>query len=271
MTYEVILRLGVFVVILGGCALLEWLRPRRRWRCAKRPRWVANLSLTLLSTVLARLTLGAFAVTAAVWAGEHGVGVFNWLDVPGWMASGLALVLLDGAIWLQHWLSHRVPLLWRLHRVHHTDPELDVTTALRFHPLEIGLSLLYKASFVVLLGVPVAAVVLFELLLNASALFTHANICIPRSLDRRLRWLFCTPDMHRIHHSVIPEETNSNYGFCLSIWDRLFATYRQQPQVGVESMQLGLREFTDPDQLGVLPLLVQPLKQVEHRCRHVAD
>lgn len=271
MTQEAILRLTVFLMILFGCALFEWCKPRRSWHYARLQRWRANLSLILLNTALARLTLGAFAVTAAVWAGEQNMGLFNRLEIQAWLASCLSLILLDGAIWLQHWVTHRVPLLWRLHRVHHTDLELDVTTALRFHPLEIGLSLFYKAGIVVLLGVPATAVVLFELLLNASAIFTHANIRIPEPLDRRLRWLFCTPDMHRIHHSVIQEETDSNYGFCLSVWDRLFATYRQRPRAGVEAMRLGLYEFTDPDRLGVMRLLVQPLKKVERRRPHVTD
>jgi len=268
MTLEVWLRLSAFLLVLLLCALFEWRRPKRSWRCAKRPRWVTNLSLTLLNTLLARLTLGAFAVTAAIWAGEQSIGLFNHVSVPGWLVLLTGVVVLDAAVWLQHRVTHRVPLLWRLHRVHHTDPELDVTTALRFHPVEIGLSLLWKALVVILLGLTPAAVILFELLLSMSAIFTHANLRLPPELDRRLRWLICTPDMHRIHHSVYQPETDSNYGFFLSIWDRAFGSYRHQPAEGAEQMRLGLLEFADQRELTLKHLLLQPLKNVKRIDDH---
>lgn len=182
MTYETGIRLSVFLLVLLLCALLEWRFPGRSWRFSRLSRWWTNLSLILLNTVLLRLTLGAFAVTAALWAREQGLGLFNRVEAPQWLVVLTGVVVLDAAVWMQHWLTHRVPLLWRLHRVHHTDPELDVTTALRFHPLEIGLSLLWKALVVVLLGLTPAAVVLFELLLSISAIFTHANLHLPDSL-----------------------------------------------------------------------------------------
>lgn len=263
MTFEAGLRVSAFVLVLVLCALFEWYMPRRSWRYPKRSRWLANLSLTLLNTLLARVTIGAFAVTAAVWAQTHGMGLFNHMEVPGALILLTGVVVLDGAVWLQHRVTHRVPVLWRLHRVHHTDPELDVTTALRFHPVEIGLSLLWKASVVVLLGLTPETVIVFELLLSASAIFTHANLRLPQGLDRRLRWLFCTPDMHRIHHSVYQPETDSNYGFFLSIWDRAFGTYRHCPIEGVEQMTLGLREFSDLSELNLGHLLLQPLKSVK--------
>jgi len=262
MTYETGIRLMAFLLVLLLCALFEWRFPGRSWRFPRPARWRTNLSLILLNTALTRLTLGAFAVTAAFWAGEQGVGLFNTVDLPRWLVVLTGVVVLDAAVWLQHWLTHRVPLLWRLHRVHHTDLELDVTTALRFHPLEIGLSLLWKGLVVVLLGLTPATVVLFELLLSISAIFTHANLHLPDQLDRRLRWLICTPDMHRIHHSVYQPETDSNYGFFLSVWDRLWGTLRDQPVDGVERMRLGLLEWTDPRQLTLKHLLLQPLRQV---------
>lgn len=262
MTVEAGLRLFAFVLVFVLCALFEWRMPRRSWRYPKKSRWLTNLSLTLLNTLLARVTVGAFAVTAAVWAQTHELGLFNHIAVPGVAILLTGVVVLDGAVWLQHRLTHQVPLLWRLHRVHHTDPELDVTTALRFHPVEIGLSLLWKACVVVLLGLTPATVVLFELLLSASAIFTHANVRLPQGVDRRLRWLFCTPDMHRIHHSVYQPETDSNYGFFLSIWDRGFGTYRHSPVEGVEQMALGLKEFSDLGKLNLAHLLLQPLKSV---------
>lgn len=263
MTFEVWLRLSAFLLVLLLCALFEWRLPRRSWRFPKHSRWLTNLTLTLLNTVLARLTLGAFAITAAIWASDQDIGLFNQVAAPQWLILLIGAVVLDAAVWLQHRVTHRVPLLWRLHRVHHTDPELDVTTALRFHPVEIGLSLLWKALVVILLGLTPAAVILFELLLSISAIFTHANLRLPAGLDRRLRWLICTPDMHRIHHSVYQPETDSNYGFFLSIWDRAFGSYRHQPADGVEQMRLGLLEFTEPRELTLGHLLLQPLKNIK--------
>jgi sterol desaturase/sphingolipid hydroxylase (fatty acid hydroxylase superfamily) len=216
---------------------------------------VANLGLTLLNTLLVRVTVGGIAYTAAVFAADQGAGLLHWRPLPAWGAAALTLVGLDFALYLQHVLFHAVPVLWRLHRMHHADLDVDATTGLRFHPLEILLSLGIKAAVVVLLGAVPWAVVAFEILLNAASLFNHSNVALAAPLDRWLRWLVVTPDMHRIHHSMRMDETNTNFGFAVAWWDRLCGTYRAQPALGQGGMDLGLRDYRTPLHLGQLLLL----------------
>jgi len=215
-------------------------------------RWPANLLLSLANTALLRFAFPLLAVGAALWAEETGIGLFNMLPVPSWLTGLAAFAALDLFVYAQHVVMHRVGLLWRVHRVHHADRDVDVTTALRFHPLEIALSMGLKMAAVVALGAPAWAVALFEVALNATAMFNHANLRLSQKLDTRLRSFVVTPDMHRIHHSVAAGELNSNFGFNFSFWDRVFGTYREAPALGHEGMTLGLKEFqTDaPASLG---------------------
>ncbi len=261
MQEEATLRLVFFLGTFLVCAGIEWSRPKRTWRESRLTRWGINLAIILMNTLIVRLTVGAIAVTAAVWAQQEQVGLFYWLQMPEVISAVLGFLLLDMAIWCQHWITHKLPLLWRLHQVHHTDLDLDVTTALRFHPVEIILSLIYKALIIVVLGIDPLVVITFEIVLNSSAIFTHANIRLPSGLDNALRWMICTPDMHRIHHSVYPKETDSNYGFFLSIWDRLFATYTVEPKDNHQQMKLGLSEYRQQTGLGFFRLLKLPLQK----------
>ena len=259
---ESAIRVGAFFGILGVMALWQMLAPRRPMKFGYR-RWPANLGIVLLDAVLVRLLMPAGVVGVAVWAGHSRFGVMRWLDVPDVWALVIAVILLDGIIYAQHVLFHAVPVLWRLHMVHHADQDIDVTTGLRFHPIEILLSMLIKMGSVVMLGAPATAVVLFEIILNGMAMFNHANIRLPLKIDALLRLLLVTPDMHRVHHSVIRRETNSNFGFNLSIWDRLFGTYRAQPAQGHGGMTIGLSQFQSkqPGSLGwmlALPFTGRP-------------
>lgn len=224
-------------------ALLEAWLPRRRRRLSRKERWPANLGIVVFNALLARLLIPAGAMGVAVWAEAQGFGLFNILPLPGMMEVALAVMLLDLAIYGQHVLFHAVPVLWRLHMVHHADLDIDVSTGLRFHPIEILLSLVIKMGVVALLGAPPVAVLLFEVVLNGMAMFNHGNVRLPQTVDNVLRLLIVTPDMHRIHHSIIRRETNSNYGFNLSCWDRLFGTYRAQPAHGHDGMTIGLEHM----------------------------
>jgi sterol desaturase/sphingolipid hydroxylase (fatty acid hydroxylase superfamily) len=244
-TGEVAFRFGAFAAVLAAMALWEGLAPRRPLREPKRGRWVANLGLAASSTLLVRLLFPAAAVGAAALASERGWGLFAWLGLPAWASVPLSIAILDLAIYFQHVVLHAVPLLWRLHRVHHADLDFDVTTGVRFHPLEVALSMLYKIAVVAALGAPVLGVLIFETLLNATSMFNHGNVRLPAAADRLLRSVLVTPDMHRVHHSVRSEETNSNYGFCLSWWDRSLGTYRAQPAEGHEGMTIGLESLQD--------------------------
>ena len=248
LTHERIIRLGFFVAMLTLMAAWEVAAPRRSLIASKPRRWAANLGVVAIDTAIVRLLFPAAAVGMAAFAAHAGWGLFNYMEVPAWFAVAMSVVLLDLAIYLQHVMFHAVPLLWRLHRVHHADLDFDVTTGLRFHPGEIVLSLLLKFAVIAVVGPPVVAVVLFEVLLNASSLFNHGNVRLPRALDRLLRTLVVTPDMHRVHHSIEEHETNSNFGFNLSLWDRVFGTYRDQPAAGHAAMIIGLRGFRDPAQ-----------------------
>ena len=260
---EPLLRFGAFAGVLVAVALWEALAPRRRQRFGRARRWPHNLGLIALNAVMVRLLAPGAAIAAALAAGENRWGLLNLLALPAWSQVVAALLLLDLAIYLQHRLFHAVPALWRLHRVHHADPDYDVTTGLRFHPLEIALSLAIKCAVVAAIGAPALAVLLFEIVLNGAAMFNHANGRLPPAVDRWLRWLIVTPDMHRVHHSAIPRETNSNFGFNLPWWDRLFGTYRAQPAAGHAAMRIGIAGLQDADELKLARLLLQPLRNVD--------
>ena len=251
-TLEVVWRLGAFLAVFVVMALLERARPKRPLVLPRLMRWGTNLAIVVIDSLAVRLMaalpaiLGAVsvplvAVAAAVLAGDWGWGLLNNVSWPAWLEVIVVLLVLDFAIWFQHLASHKVPLLWRLHRVHHADRDIDVTTALRFHPVEIALSMLYKVAWVLVLGPSELAVILFEIILSCCAMFNHANLDLPRWLDRALRTLVVTPDMHLVHHSVRRAEHVSTYGFNLSTWDRLFRTYTAQPADGHQGMTIGLK------------------------------
>jgi len=246
-TNEIPIRIGFFIGIFAVMALWEMLSPRRRLLTSKAIRWANNLGLVFLNSVLLRLVFPAAAFGMAAFAADQGRGF------PLWAAVLASALILDFFIWLQHVMVHAVPMLWRLHRVHHADLDFDVTTGARFHPLEILLSMLIKLAVILLLGPPVVAVVLFEVLLNATAMFNHSNVRLPEKMDRLLRLIVVTPDMHRVHHSVEDDETNSNFGFSLPWWDRLFGTYRAQPRAGHEGMTIGIRTFREDKWCSWLP------------------
>ena len=256
--HESIIRLGCFFTVLLAMMLWEWRRPRRNLSLPRTRRWPANLGIIVVDSIVLRLVFPILAVGAAGLAEARGWGLFNGMEAPFWLAFIASLLLLDLIIYAQHVVFHKIPVLWRLHRMHHTDLDFDVTTALRFHPLEIVLSMLIKLVVVVILGAPPVAVLLFEVILNATALFNHGNVGLPERLDRALRWLLVTPDMHRVHHSVRPEETDSNFGFNLPWWDRLFGTYRDQPRDGHAGMTIGLEYFRDWRAIRLYGLLLQP-------------
>jgi sterol desaturase/sphingolipid hydroxylase (fatty acid hydroxylase superfamily) len=240
-------RLGVFAGIFLLMALVELALPKRTLIVSKGRRWLTNVGISVVASVLLRLmaalAVPVAAVAAAFYAQENGIGLLNNVAWPEWVKIVLALVALDLAIWAQHLASHKIPILWRLHKVHHADRDIDVTTAVRFHPVEIALSMLWKIVVVVPLGASPLAVVLFEVILNGCAMFNHANIDLPGWLDRAIRIFVVTPDMHRVHHSVQRREHDSNYGFNLSVWDRLFRTYTAQPEGGHQGMIIGLTPY----------------------------
>lgn len=242
---EVPIRLGFFFGIFAVMALWELAAPRRRLSQPKGVRWANNIGLVFFNSFLVRLVFPLAAVGMAVFAREQGWGVLNYFAVPHWLAVLAAVIVLDFFIWLQHVMVHAVPALWRLHRMHHADLDFDVTTGARFHPLEILLSMLIKFAVIAVLGPPVLAVIVFEVLLNATSMFNHSNVRIPAGVDRVLRLFVVTPDMHRVHHSVEDDETNSNFGFNLPWWDRLFGTYCAQPRAGHEGMTIGIRTFRE--------------------------
>ena len=253
LAHEPVIRLSFFLGVFVLVGIWEVLAPRRALTVSKSLRWASNLGLVVLNTVLVRLLFPVVAVGIAAFCAANGWGVLNHFHVPFWLAVPLAVMAMDFVIWLQHVMVHAVPALWRLHRVHHADLDYDLTTGSRFHPVEIVLSMLIKFATITVLGPPVVAVVIFEVLLNAAAMFNHGNIRLPAGLDRVLRWVIVTPDMHRVHHSIEHDETNSNFGFNLSVWDRLFGTYRAQPRAGHEAMRIGIPEFRDRAQCAGLP------------------
>ena len=246
LAHEHAIRIGVFLVMLAIMAIWEILAPRRELSVSKVKRWSNNLALLLINSVLVRVLFPAAAVGFAVFAQTHSLGLLRIWEIPQALAIVIAVVLLDLAIYLQHLVFHALPLLWRLHRVHHADLDFDVTTGTRFHPVEIMLSMALKFIAIVTLGPPVLAVLIFETLLNVTAMFNHSNIRLPQKLDRVLRAVLVTPDMHRVHHSTNRAETNSNFGFCFSSWDRLLGTYTHAPALGHIAMTVGIPEIRDP-------------------------
>jgi len=257
---EAFIRISCFFWIFFIVALSEILSPRRTLTVSKTKRWLTNLGIVVLNTLVMRFTFPILAVGLAITAGEKGWGILNIVAIAYPLKVLLAVVLLDFAIYLQHVMVHAIPLLWRLHRMHHSDVDYDVTTGTRFHPLEIILSMLIKMGVVLMLGPPAIAVIVFELLLNGTAMFNHGNIKLPIGLDRVLRLFIVTPDMHRVHHSVKPEETNSNYGFNLPWWDRIFGTYMDQPSLGHKEMEIGIDKFREPQEISIFRLLTQPFR-----------
>ena len=255
------IRLGIFAGVLVLLAGVELLAPRRRQAVGRWRRWPGNFGLVALDTAILRILFPAAAVGMALLAEQRGWGLFNLVDLPSWMEIGLAVVLLDLIIYGQHVLFHAVPALWRIHRVHHADLEFDVTTGLRFHPVEIVLSIVIKFAAVILLGAAALAVLIFEVLLNATSMWSHSNIRLPASADRIVRNLMVTPDMHRTHHSIVRRETDSNFGFNLSGWDRLFGTYRVQPEAGHEGMTIGIPQFRSEGELRLDRMLLQPFRR----------
>ena len=257
---EPFVRLAVFGSTLAAMIVWEFLAPRRDEKIGRWARWPSNIGVVVLDTVLVRLLFPIGAVGLAMLAESRGWGLLNAFDIPAWAAIPVGVILLDLAIYLQHVLFHAVPALWRLHRMHHADLEFDVTTGIRFHPIEILLSMGIKLAVVASLGAPAVAVLIFEILLNATSMFNHGNVELPARLDRALRWIVVTPEMHRVHHSIKPRETNSNFGFNLPWWDRLFGTYRDQPEAGHVGMSIGIEQFRDAREQRLDRMLTQPFR-----------
>jgi sterol desaturase/sphingolipid hydroxylase (fatty acid hydroxylase superfamily) len=256
---EIAIRLGFFFGIFTVMAIWEVMAPCRALTVSKTVRWLNNLGLVFLNSLLLRLLFPAAAVGVAAFTHQQGWGLLNFYELPYGLAVILSVVAMDFVIYLQHVMVHAVPALWRLHRVHHADLDYDVTTGARFHPIEIIISMLIKFATIVVLGPPVIAVVIFEVLLNATAMFNHGNVHIAGRIDRILRWFVVTPDMHRVHHSVEDDEANSNFGFNLPWWDRLFGTYRSQPRNGHTGMTIGIHKYREPKQVSWMPgMLVLP-------------
>lgn len=258
--HEPAVRVAIFTAAFALIATCEIVVPRRPLTVPRSSRWPSNLAIVLLNTLLVRALLPVTAVSMALLAEEQGWGLFHASGrLPAWLAIAATVVLLDLAIYLQHALFHAVPILWRLHRMHHADLDVDVTTGARFHPIEIVLSMLLKFGVIAALGAPPLGVLVFELLLSTASLFNHGNLRLPPRADSMLRWIVVTPDMHRVHHSVAPEETNRNFGFTLSWWDRICGTYRAQPAAGHAGMTLGIAHFRNLSDLRLDRLLLQPV------------
>ncbi len=262
---EAPVRLVAFGAMLIVMALWELAAPRRRVEIPRVIRWTNNLALVVIDSIVVRFVFPLLAVGLAIIAEDRSWGLLQSFDIPGWLAVLIAILILDFAIYLQHVLFHAVPAFWRLHRVHHADLEFDLTTGLRFHPIEIILSMIWKMAIVAALGAPPIAVLIFEVVLNASALFNHSNVALPRGIDAILRLFIVTPDMHRVHHSVHVRETNSNFGFNVPWWDRLFGTYIAQPRDGHEGMSIGIDQFRSTDDLRIDRMLVQPFVDASGR------
>jgi sterol desaturase/sphingolipid hydroxylase (fatty acid hydroxylase superfamily) len=258
---EPVIRLAAFAGIFLAMTLWEALAPRRPRSVGRARRWPGNLAVLAIDALAVRLLIPTAAVGVALIATAHGFGLFNLLRWPAWLAGVSGFFLLDLVIYGQHVVFHRVPWLWRLHRVHHADLDIDATTGVRFHPIEILLSMVVKIAAVALLGIPATAVVAFEVVLNATSVFNHSNAALPAWLDRAVRLLVVTPDMHRVHHSAVRAETDSNFGFNLPWWDWLFRTYRAEPAAGHDAMTIGLPIFRDPGELRLDRLLTQPFRE----------
>ncbi len=258
---EPLIRLGAFAGLLALLVAWELLAPRRRRTIGRWSRWPGNVGVMVIDALLLRIIFPTAAVGLALLAEANGWGLVNLVAMPDWLAILVVIILLDLIIYAQHVLFHAVPVLWLLHRMHHADLDIDVTTGLRFHPIEILLSMVIKLGAVVALGAPALGVMIFEVLLNATSMFSHSNVRLPARVDRRLRRILVTPDMHRVHHSIVPREMQSNFGFNLPWWDRLFGTYRAQPAAGHEAMTIGLPLFRDPAELRLDRMLMQPLRR----------
>lgn len=264
MEHQAVIRLSFFFGIFVAVAIWEVLAPRRKLISSKLVRWYSNIGIAVLNGLLLRLLFPILAVGLAAIAQQKGWGIINNFDMPTWIAVIISVLFFDFIIYLQHAMFHFIPILWRLHRMHHTDLDIDVTTGARFHPIEIIISMLIKMAAVLIIGPPVMAVVIFEILLNLTSMFNHGNILIPIKVDKILRLFVVTPDMHRVHHSTIPKETNSNFGFNIPWWDRIFGTYRAQPEKGHLDMKIGLNYFRNPKELHIHRLLLQPFtKQIK--------
>lgn len=259
--HEPVIRLSFFFGTFAIMAIWEIVAPRRNLSTSKTWRWTSNLGVVVLNTLLARAVFPTTAVALALAAQSNGWGVLNHAAYSAWLSVPLAVIVLDFAIYLQHVMFHAVPALWRLHRMHHADLDYDVTTGARFHPIEILLSMLIKFAVILMLGPPAVAVLIFEVVLNAMAMFNHSNVRMPSLLDRLLRLVVVTPDMHRVHHSIEDDEANSNFGFNLSLWDRLFGTYKAQPEAGHQGMTIGIRDHRDAKEVDRLPgMLILPFR-----------
>ncbi|WP_258806790.1 sterol desaturase family protein [Pseudidiomarina sp. CB1] len=265
-------RLGCFVGVLALMLLWEYWQPKRSATLPARKRWPANLGIVAMNTLTLRLLIPAGAIGAAVWSQESSFGLLQQASLPVWLITVLGFLILDCAIYWQHRLFHRIPLLWRVHRMHHADTDFDTTTGLRFHPVEILLSMLIKIGVVVTFGIAPMTVLVFEIILNATSLFNHGNVALPRRLERPVRALIVTQEMHRIHHSQIPRETDSNFSFNLSIWDRLFGTYNAVPAKGSDGIEIGLKEYpAGQDSTKLSYLLAMPFRQPKRRSAATSD
>jgi len=259
--YELAIRLSFFFGVLTIMGVWETIAPCRQFITSRPLHWLNNLGLVFLNSLVLRLLFPTAAVGLAAFTNTHGWGIFNYIELPHWLSVIICVVCLDFIIYLQHVLVHAVPALWRLHRVHHADMDFDVTTGARFHPIEIVFSMLIKFASIIVLGPPVVAVIIFEIVLNATAMFNHSNVSLPKHVDKILRLFVVTPDMHRVHHSVEDDEANSNFGFNLPWWDRLFGTYKSQPRLGQIGMTIGIHGFRDPKDVSRLPgMLLLPFK-----------
>lgn len=258
LSHEAAIRLGFFIGILALMGFWELMAPRRPYTTSKKSRWFSNLGIVVIDTLALRLAFPVTAVYIASLNEGNGWGLLVQSGLPHWLAILIGVLLLDFIIYLQHAMFHAFPIFWRLHMMHHTDLDFDTTTGVRFHPLEIFLSMGIKIAAVFVLGIVPLAVVLFEIILNATSLFNHSNVCLSQLIDRVLRLFMVTPEMHRVHHSVIIRETNSNFGFNLPWWDRIFGTYRPAPAAGHEGMTIGLSHFRDPGELTLPRLLILP-------------
>lgn len=256
---EIAVRVSCYAAVFAAMAAWEWLAPRRALKVGRGPRWVNNLGILAVDIVAVRLIVPVAAVGVALLAAERGWGLLPLLGLPMWAAGVVGFVLLDLVIYLQHRVFHAVPILWRLHRTHHADLDIDVTTGVRFHPLEILLSAAIKIAAVAALGIPAVSVLIFEVVLNATSMFNHSNVALPPRLEPVVRWLLVTPQMHQVHHSVVQREHDSNFGFNLPWWDRLFGTYRAQAEAG-ERVEIGLPIFRDVRELRLDHLLTQPFR-----------
>jgi len=261
MNVEVLIRLSAFALVFAAMALWEIAAPRRSPLAGRWPRWPSNVGILLVDALVVRIFIPTAAVGAALFAAGRGWGLLHQAGLRLSLAALIGFFVLDLVIYAQHVVFHKVPMLWRLHRMHHADLAFDVTTGVRFHPVEILLSMLIKLAVVAALGAPALAVLLFEVLLNATSMFSHGNVRVPERLDRVLRFIVVTPDMHRVHHSIETPETNSNFGFNLPWWDRMFGTYRPEPLAGHEAMTIGIQQFRTRSDLRLDRMLLQPFRE----------